>query len=378
MRLFMATLLSLTFALAGCSGLYAEPSTGMAHLSPMEAHAASILDEPVFFGMAAIEGEIDIDAFLEMAREELEEEGEDVSILDKFEFRFDNGALGDGRTGSWFGLFGEKEKEEILIVQSVAGGVRSHLISFEDDDDEYEAEAEMDDRLSFLEPLFGPLDKRRTTDESECDSMSSSVLAGIDSDRAASIAMDQELFFNHTVAVPEGDFIYVYVPALNFCWDGETDASPAMWAVVHADIDELLFNETEPEFAYVIINATDGKVIENDIEVPMEFTFKQISINVRGGALIPPLGPAAHSADGFKIPEGTLELSLYIFDYNGEMDHWVTDPSGAQVDLRYDGFALYVDLQDPMAGTWTIHSQFDHLPLEQRDAEASLLYYTKA
>lgn len=380
MRFFAVAALCTALVLSGCASLFAEPSAGMAHLNGMQNHADARLENARFLGMAAVEGHIDIDGFKAMAKEELEEEGEDASFIDEFEFRFQNGALGDGRTGSWFGVFDEPGRDRFLIVQSVAGGLRSHLFDFEGDMGGDDAEWEAAGFAAFA-PAITMLKARQSGSvESACDEddFATSVPAGIDSDRAAQIAMDQPVFHNHTIDVPEGDYIYVYIPSYTYCWDDDVDVEPALWGVAHVDIDQLLFNETEPSFAYVIMNATNGDVWEADVEVPLMWNYEMFRITVTGELLFPPLGPPASDAHEFTVDEGVVSLWIYIQHQGGKLDHWFIDPSGDRVAAQaFTGGAL-LDLGDPEPGTWTLHSTFSHTPLESRSATVDITYISEA
>lgn len=375
MRFLVPAALCIMLLLSGCASLFAEPSPGMDHLSGMQQHAASRLDNARFLGMAGVEGRIDIDAFIEMAKEEIEEEEEDASILDQFEFRFQNGELGDGRTGSWFGLFDEPGKDRYLVVQSVAGGMRSHLFDFEGEETVDAEDAEP------TQPGLGPLGvildqlkagRRASSTVASCDDVErTNVPAGINSDKAARIAMEQPIFRNHTELVPDGDFVYLYMPEYTYCWDDETETQPAVWAIGHMDID-LLLEDIEPRVAYVIINATDGAVLDADVEIPLEWTYHHIDITVTGGLLFPPLAPAASTANPLTVPAGAVSLQVWIANLGGEMTHWFTDPAGKRFDVEAFGGSGWLTLDDPEAGKWTLHSQFDHQPLESRRAAAEI------
>lgn len=230
--------------------------------------------------------------------------------------------------------------------------------------------------------MLGSLDilQRKASSQVETcdDEISSKVTAGIDSDKAARIAKEQEVFRNHTQANPDADYIYLYIPELTYCWGDDVETDPAMWAVLNTDIDQWMDFETrEPTLAYVIMDAKNGTVIDAGIEVPLEWTFEFLPIKVTGPILFPPIGPAAKTTNTITVPENTIDFWVTIMNLDGALDHWFVDPSGDRVDLRGSGGFYSLEMESPEAGKWVLHSQFSHRPLEERNAEAQIMFVSE-
>lgn len=374
MRLLSA-LFIVTLGFAGCASLFAEPTTGMDNLSLMQGVADAQLDDPVFLGMAALDGKIDLDRFEEMSKDALEEEGEDPGLFDTFEWRYQNGEYGDGKSGAWFGAFAEADEERLLLVQVVNGATKFHIFDFEEDYEEVNSDPVQAGPFSMLTGIVPTT--RTTSTSSGCEQeFASTVPAGIDSDRAAKIAHQQPEFHNHTESIA-GDYVYVYIPQFTECWADDVETFGPFWGIAHLDADKL-FEGEEPSVAYVVIDAVTEEVLEAGVEVPTEYAFIMDSFTVEGELLPPPLGPAAHYTYTFTLPQETQYVYAYIED-SEEMDHWLTDPDGTRWDVESYGEFHVFDMESPAGGTWTLHSTFQQGLMESRTVDLEIGYwYPKA
>ncbi len=375
MRLLVAAIITLSIALSGCASLFGGPTTAMQHQYAFQEEAERHMDAPILAGFAGIEGDINMTLVEEFAKQELEEEGEDPGIFDKFAFDYINGEHGDGITGTWFAAYFQDDRDDALLLQSTPDGMNHHYFQWDDEVEPEEVEHEVEPRT--LESLVTSFMPRRASEEVCEDGMDRThVPAGIDSDRAAAIAHEQPAFLNHTQDV-DGDYIYVYIPAWTWCWDGETQTDPAMWGIVHTDIDQWISEDgAEPSLAFVGMYASNGTVMEAGVQVPYDLIADHFWFEVEGDLLPSALGGTAHATHDFDVPEGSESLDIYIHFQGSQFDTWLTTPSGERIDVEPWGPTspmAYEYLRDMEPGTWTLHGSFEHLvPNDSRMALVDL------
>lgn len=364
MRL-LAAIIAMSIAMSGCASIWAGPSTANEHLDDFQQEAARQLDQPYFAGMAGFEGDIDLDLIHNFSREELEEDGQNPDITNKFDVAHPNGELGDGRVGTWFAAYFETERDEVLILQATPNGMNSHHFDFTQEAHE---ESDVEPRLTPLDVLNAFTPKR--TGSAECEEHTS-IPAGIDSDRAARVAADQPEFRNHT-QTHEGDYIYVYVPSWVDCWTDEPETSPAIWMVAYTDIDEWIDgDDQESPVAYVMMYAANGTIMEQGIEHPIDLVSLHFPLHVQGGVLPAVLDEPAHGSHPIEVPEGADSMDLYVHYMGNTFDTWLISPSGHRIDVTPWGTApmAAVYLRDLEAGAWELHGSFEHIqPRESRYA----------
>ena len=370
MRVALAVAFLVAMSFAGC--VAPEQVAANDVLSSANAEARTHFNEPIFLGMAAFEGTVDLEKLESTLREEAAEEGMEDEVdefLDAFDFRQPQGDIGDGLPGSWFTAHTDQDFSALLLTQVGSGGVIGSYL-WEEDDAGYTDEAEPEPmRLAWmgalldvpslvpalvptLAPAVAPVSSAAasSTTSAETCTFNTKVEWRIGSERAAAIANAQPEFAAHVAENPDAEYLYVYVPMYYEDCYGEQWEDGNMWAVVHVDLDTILAGEW-PTIAYVIMDASNGTVIDGGVEVPTEWRVlvdDQFSFT---GPLVPTLGvfPAATGSTKFEVPADALYVSIVAY---GDGTLRILGPDGAVMNEAMQLVSYWSGA--PAAGTWTI------------------------
>lgn len=365
-------------------------AAGMAGcIGPDDATAQEMRDEAIrvaartvprtdWMGIAAVES-----PDLHAVQAALAEDDEDAKrFLEAFDFRVDDGVLGDGRTGSWFSFHLAQDDRgpsfTAVVVQVFADGRAARTLvdrtDFGGSVEEHPANgAAQNGRLDPLgvTGLHGPPQVFRTHADAAArdDTCITDPAWRIDSTEAATIAAAVPEFAAHVQAFPAAAYAYSYLPATpDEPCEGNT------WIVEHLDIGRILDGKA-PTGVAVWIDASDGTV--QDVQTIDDLLLQRIGDErlVASGPPVPTLGAGEPTTAHMALPVADdtvrLEIAAYreqsggLFGFLAQAELWIEDPSGQRV-ADWDGEAVTFGQDDPTPGEWSLHYSFaSRLPSEQ-------------
>ncbi len=386
--------------LAGCLGHDAPDTTSAATaFEGSDAAARERFSYTLFLGITGTEGPLD------WARYEAalaSTGGPGSKLAEGFDQDVPNGALGDGKLGSWLTTHFAYDEENRLIggyyTQTLADGTRHHV--FAPFTGPYAGTTDLPDMIhgrqtptgtalmAQLAPILPTLaavadtvhtNGRTAANEPESDTDSDPVLCAlrthtdqwnISSEDAAAIAMADPEFQQHQSNLPGGELSYYYFPSLAV-EEGcpvELDVPDNFWAISYTDLDTFLDPEVaSPPLYTLVIDAENGHINERRV-LPLVLRPPVLIDAVLSATdpVVPATRTQTHTLPILVEEHASrLELHSYRTEHATYMLHDATrlrDPSGRIIETHGFASALHhYEITDPEPGEWRLEYRYQSL-----------------